>query len=421
VLAVPALGALAADPLVSLVDTAFVGRLGAAALGALGVNSAVFALVFFLFNFLAYGTTPLVGQAVGAGRPDTAGRIVTQALALAVAIGVVILAVLELLTGPILAVMGAGPELQAPAATYLRIRALAAPAVLVVTVGHGAFRGFQDTRTPLVATLGLNLVNLVLDPVLIFGLGWGIAGAAWATAVAQWAGAVWFFILLARLTRLSWADLRLESLLPLLRVGGQLTVRTLSLLGTLTLATAVAARVGTVTVAGHQVAAQLWTFLALVVDALAIAAQALVSRYLGGGDPGAARQAADRMLQWGLLLGLGLGVSFWLLRGVLAGVFTDDPEVKAVVARVFPFVAVMQPINAAVFVWDGIFMGAREFRFLAKAMVASSVVAAAVLLSVLPLGLGLVGVWWGMVTLMVVRGLTLSLRYRSSRGMLSPG
>jgi putative MATE family efflux protein len=418
VLAVPALGALAADPLVSLVDTAFVGRLGAVALGALGVNSAVFTLVFFLFNFLAYGTTPLVGQAVGAGRPDTAGRIVTQALALAVAIGVVILAVLELLTGPILAVMGAGPELQAPAATYLRIRALAAPAVLVVTVGHGAFRGFQDTRTPLVATLGLNLVNLVLDPVLIFGLGWGIAGAAWATAVAQWAGAVWFFILLARLTRLSWAELRLESLLPLLRVGGQLTVRTLSLLGTLTLATAVAARVGTVAVAGHQVAAQLWTFLALVVDALAIAAQALVSRYLGSGDPGAARQAADRMLQWGLLLGLGLGVSFWLLRGVLAGVFTDDP---AVVARVFPFVAVMQPINAAVFVWDGIFMGAREFRFLAKAMVASSVVAAAVLLSVLPLGLGLVGVWWGMVTLMVVRGLTLSLRYRSSRGMLSPG
>ncbi|MGH8937494.1 MAG: MATE family efflux transporter [Acidimicrobiia bacterium] len=420
-LAVPALGALAADPLVSLVDTAFVGRLGAEALGALGVNSAVFALVFFLFNFLAYGTTPLVGRAVGAGRPEAAGRIVTQALALAVAIGVAVLVVLELLTGPILAMMGAGPELQAPAASYLRIRALAAPAVLVVMVGHGAFRGFQDTRTPLLATLGLNLVNLVLDPVLIFGLGWGIAGAAWATAVAQWAGALWIFMLLARLTHLSWAELRLQSLLPFLRVGGELTVRTLSLLGTLTLATAVAARVGTVAVAGHQVAAQLWTFLALVVDALAIAAQALVARYLGSGEPEVARQAADRMLQWGLLLGLGLGVTFWLLRGVLAGVFTDDPEVQAAVAGVLPFVAVMQPINAAVFVWDGIFLGSGEFRFLAKAMIASSVAAAAVLLLVLPLGLGLAGVWWGMVTLMVVRGMTLSLRYRSSRGVLSPG
>ncbi|MDP8959974.1 MAG: MATE family efflux transporter [Actinomycetota bacterium] len=419
-LAVPALGALAADPLVSLVDTAFVGHLGPKALGALGVNAAVFSLVFFLFNFLAYGTTPLVGQALGEGRPEAARRTVGQAVVLAMGIGLVVLAVLGTLAGPILTAMGAGAELVAPALVYLRIRALAAPAVLLVMVGHGAFRGYQDTRTPLLITLGLNAVNLTLDPLLIFGLGWGIAGAAWGTVAAQWFGAAWFVGLLVRreLTLLSWRTGGTE-LLRLLRVGGDLTLRTLALLGTLTLATAVAARLGTVAVAAHQVAAQLWGFLALVVDALAIAAQALVARLLGSGNQEAARLAAGRMLQWGVLLGLLLGVGFWALQGLLPGIFTDDPGVTAAVMTVLPFVAAMQPLNSAVFVWDGVFMGAGDFPFLAKAMLLAAGAAGIVLLLVLPLGWGLVGVWWGMVTLMLVRALTLGARYFSGRGPLN--
>ena len=414
-LAWPALGALAADPLVSLVDTAFVGQLGRVPLAALGINASVFSLAFVVFNFLAYGTTPRVGRAVGRGDTEAAGRVVTQALTLAVGVGAAALLLLQLFARPVLTLMGAGGALMEPALSYLRIRAFAGPAVLIITAGHGAFRGFQDTRTPLFISLGLNVVNLALDPLLIFGLGWGLAGAATATALAQWSGALAFlWLLLVRrraALRVPLALPRFEELLPFLRIGWELALRTFALIGTMTLATAVAARVGTAAVAAHQVAAQLWLFLALVVDALAIAAQALVARHLGEGDPAAARGAANRLLLWGLGVGLVLGLGFWLLRPVLPGFFADDAATVAAVLGVFPFVAAMQPLNALVFVWDGILMGAEDFRYLAQAMLLSAAGAAAVLLLVVPMGWGLTGVWWGIAVLMVARLLTLAGRY----------
>ena len=418
-LAWPALGGLAADPLVSLIDTAFVGQLGRVPLAALGVNASIFSMTFLIFNFLAYGTTPRVGRAVGQGDRAAAGRAVIQALTVAIGAGAVALTLLQLSAVPILRVMGAGGELMGPALEYLRIRALAGPAVLLITAGHGAFRGYQDTRTPMVVTIGLNLVNLVLDPLLIFGLGWGLTGAATATAVAQWSGALVFLVLLLRTRReelgivLEWP--RLRALLPFLRVGWELVVRTAALVGTMTLATAVATRIGVTAVAAHQVAAQLWLFLALVVDALAIAAQALVSRYLGTGEPATARAVADRLLQWGLGVGVVLGVGFALLRPVLPGFFTDDAATVAAVLGVFPFVAALQPLNGLVFVWDGIFMGAEDFGYLAKAMLISAAGAAAVLLLTRPMAWGLDGVWWGITTLMGLRALTLAVPYFRGR------
>jgi len=224
--------------------------------------------------------------------------------------------------------------------------ALAAPAVLVVMAGYGAFQGFQNTRTPLWITLGLSAVNLVLDPLLIFGAGWGLAGAAWATLIAQYAGAVAFVVALmggrgrafgVRPQRLTGRGLR-----QLIRIGGDLAVRVL-------------------------------------------------------------------LLGWGLLVGVVRGLGFWLARPLLLPVFTDDPAVIARVALLFPFVAAMQPLNALVFVWDGVFMGAERFRFLAWAMLLSALVgSAAVLLLVLPLGWGLMGVWWGIVAFMLARLVTLA-------------
>lgn len=423
-LAVPALGALAADPLVSLVDTAFVGRLGAVELAALGVNAAVFSLAFMAFNFLAYGTTPMIGKAVGRGDRKAAGRIVTQAFVLALVIGAVVLVSLELLATPILRVMGAGDVLLEPSTTYLRIRALAGPAVLLVIAGNGAFRGFQDTRTPLVIVLVLNAVNLVLDPLFIFGFGWGLAGAAWATVIAQYVGAAGFALLLfGRLRdRLEirwylpgWTELR-----PFVKIGRELLVRTLALVVTMTLATAIATRIGVREVAAHQVAAQLWLFLALVVDALAIAAQALVARYVGEGRPTEARGVSDRLIVFGLGLGVFLGAGFWLTRGFLPQVFTDDAAVIALVLAVFPFVALMQPLNAVVFVWDGVFMGVEDFGYLAWAMVGSAVAAAVVLLLVLPMGWGLAGVWWGLVVLMAGRAVSVGARYWPAGRVFKP-
>lgn len=423
-LAVPALGALATDPLVSMVDTVFVGRLGVVPLAALGVNTSIFALSFVVFNFLAYGTTPMVARAVGRGDRTGAGDVVLQALLLALVVGGLATLTLEALAGPIVALMGAGPDLSEPALSYLRIRALAGPAVLLVTAGHGAFRGYQDTRTPLMVTLALNLVNLVLDPLFIFGFGWGLRGAALATLIAQWTGALWFAHLLLRSRRHELGIRpripRLADIRPFLRIGSELALRTLALIGTMTLATAVATRVGTVQVAAHQVGMQIWLLLAMIVDSLAVAAQALVAGYRGSGDITMARRASNRLLVWGLASGFALGGLFYLLAPALPRLFTDDPAVLAAVAGIYPFVVAMQPLNAIVFVWDGVFMGAERFRFLAIQMTVSALCAAAILLLVLPLNWGLTGVWWGIVALMLVRGVTLGVRYGSSR-LLSTG
>jgi MATE family multidrug resistance protein len=414
-LALPALGTLAADPLVSMVDTAFVGRLGVLPLAALGVNTSIFALSFVIFNFLAYATTPMVAKAVGRGDHEAAGRVVVQALTLAVLVGLLAAASLEIFAVPVVTLMGAGTELRDPAVAYLRIRALAGPAVLLVTAGHGAFRGFHDTRTPLLVTLGLNVVNLILDPLFIFGFGWGLEGAALATLAAQWWGAAWFLNLLLRRRRerlgIRVRRPRLAELLPFLRVGGELAVRTLALIGTMTLATAIATRVGTVQVAAHHVATQVWLLLAMIVDALAVAAQAMVARYRGAGDEAGARAAANRLLVWGVGVGVGLGVLFFALTPVLPRVFTDEAAVIASLLGVYPFVVAMQPLNALVFVWDGVLLGAEDFRFLALQLVLSAACAAGVLFLVLPLGWGLQGVWWGLVVLMTVRAATLAYRY----------
>jgi len=422
-LAVPALAGLASDPLASLVDTAFVGQLGRVPLGALGINASLFSMTFLIFNFLAYGTTPRVGRHVGTGDRAAAGRVVVRALTLAVLAGAIALAALQLLAVPLLRLMGAGEVLMGPALDYLRIRACAGPAVLLITAGHGAFRGYQDTRTPMIITIGFNLINVALDPLLIFGLGWGLAGAAAATVIAQWIGAITFLVLLLHTRReemgIELMVPRLRALLPFLKVGRDLLVRTGALVGTMTLATAVAARAGVTAVAAHQVAAQLWLFLALVVDALAVAAQALVSKHLGRHDIDAARAVSNRLLQWGLLVGVVLGVGFAASRPVLPGFFTDDAATVAAVLSIFPFVAFLQPLNGLVFVWDGIYMGAEDFRYLAKAMLASAGGAAAILLLVQPMGWGLAGVWWGITALMGLRALTLAVPYVRGR-LLAP-
>lgn len=414
-LALPALGSLAADPLVSLVDTAFVGRLGSLELGALGVNTAIFSLSFFIFNFLAYGTTPMIARSLGEDKTQV-GRIILQAFTLASILGVTALVLLELFAPFILKLMGASPDLQSAALAYLRIRALAAPAVLFITAANGVFRGFQDTRTPLMISLLLNVVNIVLDPLFIFGFGWGLSGAAVATTIAQWLGALGFLWLIFIRKRaqfgLELALPKLTELRPFLKIGWELFLRTLSLSLAFTFATSVATRLGVSQVAAHQVAAQIWLLLALTIDALAIAAQALVARYLGEGNRLEAKAVADRLLFLGLLAGLCFAMVFFLFQAFLPRFFTNEPEIIALVLKIFPFIILTQPLNALVFVWDGVFIGAEDFGFLALAMIAASVLSVFVLSLVIPLGWGLIGVWWGISTLMIARVLGLAWRYR---------
>lgn len=423
-LAIPALGALAADPLLSLVDTAFVGRLGAASLGALGVAVAAFAVVFQAFTFLEYGTTSRVARAVGAGNAGGAARATATALGIALASGAAAALALAALAGPIVGVMGASAEVRGGATAYLRIRALALPGVLVVRAAAGAYRGYQDTRTPFLVVAGLNVVNLVLDPVLIFGLDMGIAGAAWATVGAQWLGAAAFLALLLGRDREKWG-IRLTGgdageVGAFLRAAGQLALRSGALLAVFTMATAVAARVADAAVAAHQVIFQVWLFLALALDALAIAAQALVGRLLGSGDRSAARAVADRLLMVGATVGFGFAGLLAVASPWLPGWFSDDPDVIGAMRSVYWWGALMQPPAALVFVWDGVFLGAGDFAYLAAATGAAAAAAGALLALVLPLGWGLPGVWWGIAVLVGVRAVTLAWRRLSPRSPLGP-
>jgi MATE family multidrug resistance protein len=396
--------------LVSLVDTAFVGRLGADALGSLAVAAAVFGVAFALFNFLAYGTTPLVARALGRGDTEQAGRISVAAGLIGLGLGVATAVLLIPAADGVLGLMGASDQTLDGAATYLRIRSLALPAVMLVTVGHGVFRGFQDTRTPLIVTVGLNLINLVLDPVLIFGFDAGLAGAAWATVVAQWVGAFGFVAVMWSRRKhlgLAWAFPNRGDLALLLGAGRALVIRTASLLAVLTLATAIAARLGTNQVAAHQVMFQVWLFLSLVLDALAIAGQAMIGTTLAR-DPEEAAAMSRRLLLLGLWLGSGLAVLLAVVAPWLPGWFTDDPGVLESLRGVYPFLVVMQPLNALVFVWDGVVIGATDFAYLAWSMVGAAVIAVGALAAVLPMGWGLAGVWWGVVVLMFARAAALS-------------
>jgi len=413
--AIPALGTLATDPLVSLIDTAFVGQLGTEDLAALGVNAGVFTLAFLVFNFLAYGTTPLVAKAVGQERRREAGELVVAALALAGVLGIVAVGILWMFAVPIAEAMGAHGSLLETTLDYLQIRLWAAPAVLLITAGHGAFRGYGDTRTPLYVSVALNLVNLVLDPILIFGFGLGISGAAWATVAAQWSGAILFLILLLGTRRealgIPLAAPRLADISRLATVGSILSIRTFALVFTMTATTALATRMGERTVAAHQVASQLWLLFALLIDAFALAGQSLVAEHLGAGRPRVAREISDRLLQWGLALGFLLAVLVWAGGPVWTLLFNLDALVAVELAAVLPIVALMQPLNALVFVWDGVFMGAERFAYLAGSMVFSTAFTLAALVATWQLEAGLLGIWLSMVVLIGARATTQAARY----------
>lgn len=424
----PALGALAADPLVSLVDTAFVGRLGAVALAAVAIASAIYAAVFAVFNFLEYAVTPLIAQSIGAGERAEAGRFTVAALAVSVVGGVIASVGLIVFSEPLLRAFGAGVEVLDSAAVYLRIRALAVPALLVILVGHGAFRGYQDTRTPLIVTLGLNAVNLALDPILIFGLGWGIAGAAWATVTAQWFGAAWFALLFFGTRRealaISFGRPQRRAVGLLAGAGKALIVRNASLLAALTAATVVAARVGTAAVAAHQIAMQLWLFMALVIDAVAIAGQAIVGKELGGRKESTVREVSNRLLALGFVFGVLLAAGLAAVSPWLGSWFTTDAAVVGAFGSILPFLILMQPINGLVFVWDGIAIGAAAFAYLAWSTMTAGATAVGLLVAANTLGWGLAGVWSAILALMLVRATTLwwwyGVRFASSEPGPSP-
>jgi putative MATE family efflux protein len=412
-LAVPALGALAAEPLYILVDTAVVGHLGTPQLGGLAVAGIVLTTAFSLFNFLSYGTTAAVARAAGAGRSDVTARNAVQSLWLALFIGVA-LALGGLLGAPLIVdLMGPSAAVRPNALLYLRIASLGLLPVMLSLVGVGYLRGLQDTATPLRIALLANLANLVLELVAIYGLGMGLAASAWATNLAQAGGAVVFcrhIIRDAQASRVGWRP-DPAVLKNLVVIGRDLFLRTGSLLAALAVATSVASRMGAVPLAAHQVAFQLWSFLALSLDAVAIAAQAMIGRLLGAGDATGARDVSRRMVEWGLLAGVVLGGLVALLRPALAPLFSDDQAVIHLTRQVLWVVAILQPLNAVVFVLDGVLIGAGDLRFLAGAMVSSFAVYLPAAILAGAAGGTLLWLWGAIALLMVARLVGVAWRF----------
>lgn len=414
-LAAPALVVLAAEPLYLLVDTAVVGHLGATQLAALALAGAAFTVTAFQFNFLAYGTTGAAARRFGAGDIDGARGQGVQASYLAVGIGLAMVVFFQLFADPITRALagGAGP-VQAEAELWLRIASLGAPMVLLTLAGNGWMRGVQDTARPLRYALIANVASAVLCPLLVYPLGMGLAGSAVANVVGQSLGAALFLTALVRDTgrpRLDLGVLRAQIV-----VGRDLAIRTLVLQGSFLVAAGVAARIGTAEVGAHQIALQLWLFLALALDSFAIAAQSLVGESLGAGRVAEARATAWRVARYGTLTGTVVAVLLLLGGDAIPRLFTSDPAVLAGAGVIWWWFALMQPMAGLVFALDGVLMGSGDVAFLRTLTIVAGLLGflPLTLLSI-PLGLGLSGIWAGLTALIVIRLIGGCLRIRGGR------
>ena len=416
-LAVPAFGALIAEPLYLLADTAIVGHLGTRELGGIAIASIVLTAVFGIFNFLAYTTTGTVARQIGADDPRAAAEHGIDGMWLAAGLGIGLSALGLLSVSLIVDAMGASNAVRPFASDYLRISLLGAPFVLVALASAGYLRGVQDTRTTLFVAVGANVANLALELFFVYGLDAGIAGSAWGTVIAQGASAAVFVAFVRRRTKPTGARIAPSAIgvRSSAVVGSQLMVRTGSLLAALLVTTALAARISNVALAAHQIAFQVWTFLALALDAIAIAGQALVGRYLGAGDATSARSVSRRMLHLGLAAGTVLGLAVIATRPWLSDLFTNSAGVRHQTDQILWFVAGLQPLAAAVFIFDGILIGAGDAKYLAGAMAAASVIYGGVLAVMAPFDLTLELLWSAFTLWMILRWFGLFRRFRTER------
>jgi len=411
-LSLPMLGSLVAEPLTGLVDTLLVARLGATQLAALGVATTLLSSVLWAFNFLGIGTQTAVARADGEGRSADGAGTTAVALALAVGIGLALWLLASLAVEPAARFMGAAAGTLDDAASYLRIRLVSAPAVLVMMVAFGALRGLQDMRTPLWIAVGANVLNVLLDVVLIFGVGpfprLELVGAAWASSVSLYFGAgVALALLVRRLSlphRIAWQRMK-----GLLVVGRDLLVRTAALLAFVALGVRSATLIGPEAGAAHALVRSVFVFSAFVLDAYAHAAQSLVSYFLGQRRVAAARRVAVVGLQWSLATGVVAAVAMVAATPLALQALPD--EARGLAAGAWLLAALAQPISAVSFATDGIHWGAGDYAYLRRVMLSSSLLGGAALLALDASGsTTLEGIWVVTIGWLAARGLLGGLR-----------
>ncbi len=423
VIAVPALGSLLVQPLYVVTDTIIVGHLGTVALGGLALAVTVISTMVWVFNFLSYGTT--VRVAVRRGRGDLSGAAsdALQSLWLALGIGLVIASVIGLAAGALVTALGDDPAVIEQGVTYLRISAIGVPFHFVMMACTGYLYGLQDTRRPFIVALLANVVNLAIELILVFGLEFGIAGSAWGTVVAEILSAI--VMLAIVVPRLRADGLHRLAVVPavmwaVIKVGGHLVQRTAFLLAALAVATAAASRVGTAELAGHQIAAQTFLFLAIGTDMFKVAGQSLIGHALGAGDFDDARDVLDHLCRWAWRTGLLLTVVVFALSPLLPRIFTSDPKVVDAAIPALLLLAVMQIPAAFTFVLDGALMGANDFRNLRWQTTLAFVVALPFFWAVRVWPrLGLPVVWLGLLAWIMVRAVRNYSRVRGDKWLAS--
>ena len=423
-LAVPALGSLVAEPLFLIVDSALVGHLGVTPLAGLGIASAVLQTIVGLMVFLAYATTPAVARRFGAGDPTRAVSVGIDGMWLALGIGAILALAGYLATPLLVGLFGASPEVTADAETYLGISMWGLPAMLIVFAATGLLRGMQDTVIPLwIAGLGFG-ANALLNWLFIYGFGWGIGGSAFGTVVAQWGMVAAYVVVIGRLARRHDASVRPHraGVRGSARSGGWLFLRTLSLRAALLATVFAATTLGTEELAGWQVAFTIFSTAAFALDALAIAAQALIGKGLGDGDTGEVQRTLERTVTWGAWFGVIVGAMIGALSGVIGLLFTGDAALAALIQPALIVLAVAQPVCGVVFVLDGVLIGAGDAKYLAIAGVVNLVpfVPALVVPAMLGAG-GAAGLAWLSVAFfgvyMLARLATLGWRVRGAAWM----
>ena len=405
-LALPALGVLAAEPIYLLYDIAIVGRLGALPLAGLAIGGLILSTLSSQMTFLSYGTTARSARFFGAGDHAAAVGEGVQATWLALGLGTLIVVVVQAAAVPLVSALAAGGAVAGAALTWVRIAIVGAPAILVSAAGNGWMRGVQDTARPLRYVVAGFALSAVLCPLLVYG--WAgmprleLAGSAVANLVGQWAAALLFgcSLLGARVPlRIQPAVLRAQVVM-----GRDLVLRTMAFQACFVSAGAVAARFGAAAIAAHQVVLQLWNFLALVLDSLAIAAQSLVGAALGAGQLAHARSVAWRVTIFSTLAAVVLAAVFAVGASVFPSVFTDDRSVLAAIGVPWWFMVAQLPIAGIVFALDGVLLGAGEAKFMRTATLISALVGFLPLVWLsLAFGWGLLGIWSGLSTFMVLR------------------
>ncbi|MEZ7238170.1 MATE family efflux transporter [Rhodococcus sp. GXMU-t2271] len=417
-LAVPALGVLAAEPLYLLFDIAVVGRLGALALAGLAIGGLVLAQVSTQLTFLSYGTTARAARFHGAGRRDAAVAEGVQATWLALGVGTAILIIGQLLAAPVAALIAGDEQIAEAAVSWLRVALFGAPLILVGLAGNGWMRGVQDTARPLRYVLAGLTLSAVLCPLLVHGLAgaprWELAGSAVANVAGQSVSAALFVVALLR----AGVPLRPQRtvIAAQLRLGRDLIARSLAFQACFLSAAAVAARFGAAAVAAHQVVLQLWNFVALTLDSLAVAAQALVGAALGAGARADAKRLAWRITAWSTVFATGLALVFSLGGDAIPALFTSDPGVLEQIDVAWWFFVALLPVAGVVFALDGVLLGAGDAAFLRTATLASA------LFGFLPVvwcslvwDWGLAGIWTGLTVFIVFRMAAVVWRTRSGR------